>query len=141
MNAQQKNAQKLIAFFERSGVSFDGKWGYRKFTAPGYMPLSVDRLNHNDKRITFSLAHNSVQNGDVMADPDMEVILDYSSELPTLQATTFQNDYAGVFNRVYDLEHPHLRAKLQSSLDNFLTLWLSNLHEQGHVWDGQAGED
>ena len=42
---------------------------YMKFTSSGLMNLNVDNLLND----TIALAHNGKQNGDVMADPDMEI--------------------------------------------------------------------
>ena len=50
------------------------------------MPLTIERLYGN----RISVAQNYVQNGDLMADPDMEFVMDM--EAGTLSARTFQQD-------------------------------------------------
>ena len=40
---------------------------YMKFKSEGLMDLNVDNLLYNK----IALAHNGIQNGDVMADPDV----------------------------------------------------------------------
>ena len=42
---------------------------YLKFKSPGLMDLNVDKLTDD----TIALAHNGKQNGDVRADPDVQV--------------------------------------------------------------------
>jgi hypothetical protein len=60
-----------------------------KFVNSGLMPLNVDKLTSD----TIALAHNGKQNGDVMADPDMEVRI--YPDLKMAEALTFRNDYMG----------------------------------------------
>jgi hypothetical protein len=55
------------------------------------MDLNVDRLSEN----MIALAHNGIQNGDVMADPDVQVII-YSGT-KSAAGITFQNDYVGIY--------------------------------------------
>lgn len=98
---------------------------YMKFSSPGFMDLSVDKL-FND---IISLAHNGIQNGDVMADPDMQVRI-YSAN-KSAEALTFQNDYMGVFQEVYP-EPGKYRPRLKKELNQFLNDWLKNLIEQGY---------
>jgi hypothetical protein len=68
---------------------------YMKFTSPGLMNLSVDKLSID----TIALAHNGIQNGDVMADPDVEVRINREGHMA--EALTFQNDYLGIYQEVY----------------------------------------
>ena len=57
------------------------------------MDLNVDVLSKN----RFSLAHNYIQNGDVMSDPDMEIEVNF--EMQTAEASAYQ-DYYG-YQAVY----------------------------------------
>ena len=66
---------------------------YMKFISSGLMPLNVDKLTYD----TIALAHNGKQNGDVMADPDMEVRI--YPEMKMAEALTFRNDYMGDLSR------------------------------------------
>lgn len=96
---------------------------YMKFEAPGLMDLHVDRL-FND---IISLAHNGLQNGDVMADPDMQIKIYQASK--SAEALTFQNDYMGIYQEVYP-EPGKFYPKLKRELNQFLNDWLTNLIEQ-----------
>lgn len=131
---EYSNAALFRRLLDRSGLTVDTKRDFIRMKAPGYMDLCIDRLmKTSDGNIRFSLAHNGRQNGDLMADPDMEVIW-VPGPIPALQAQTFQNDFAGVYQNI---EHPRVnREHLARSLNSFLNLWLRNLLEQGHFWDG-----
>jgi uncharacterized protein YqiB (DUF1249 family) len=95
---------------------------YMKFQAPGLMDLNVDNLLNN----TIALAHNGIQNGDVMADPDMEVRI--YPEQKMAEALTFQNSYLGIYQEVYP-EAGKYYPKLKKELNEFLSDWLKTMIE------------
>ena len=55
---------KQIGIIDANGVM---QHSYFKFTCDGLMDLNVDNLLQN----RIAIAHNSILNGDVMADPDV----------------------------------------------------------------------
>ncbi len=81
-----------------------------------FMPLSVDRIDEN----RVSLAHNGIQNGDLMADPDMEFIILGGRAYPV----TFQNDYMGIYQQAED------DAGTQADMVAFANTWMLNLAEE-----------
>lgn len=89
--------------------------------APGYMDLVIERLD----RRRISMTHYGKQNGDLMADPDMEV--EIAPDRSGIRALTYQNDYAGVFQSIKDESNP----VLERELTEFLADWLKNLEDQG----------
>jgi uncharacterized protein YqiB (DUF1249 family) len=95
---------------------------YLKFQAPGLMDLHVDKLTEN----TISLAHNGKQNGDVMADPDMELRINTEGHMA--EALSYQNDYMGVYQVVYP-EPRKYYPRLKKELNEFLNDWLKNMLE------------
>jgi uncharacterized protein YqiB (DUF1249 family) len=99
---------------------------YMKFTSPGLMDLNVDRLTSD----TIALAHNGKQNGDVMADPDVEVRINREGRMA--EALTFQNDYLGIYQEVYP-EPGKYHPKLKKELNEFLNEWLQNMIDSGYV--------
>jgi len=103
---------------------------YKKYKNPPYMDLSVDILNIKDEdgNKTIAMAHNYIQNGDVMADPNMEVKI--FPELKMAEALTYQQDGLGIFQRVYPGEG-RVDIKLKKELNQFLSHWLTNLKTQG----------
>lgn len=113
--------QKLGILDEKGAMAGE----YMRFSSPRLMDLHVDKL-FND---IISLAHNGIQNGDVMADPDMQVKIYPGSK--SAEALTFQNDYLGIFQEVYP-ELGKYRPKLKRELNQFLNDWLKNIIEQGY---------
>ena len=95
---------------------------YMKFVSSGLMPLNVDKLTSD----TIALAHNGKQNGDVMADPDVEVKI--YPEMKMAEALTFRNDYLGIYQEVYP-EPGKYYPKLKKELNAFLNDWLRNMTE------------
>lgn len=96
---------------------------YTKLTADGYMDLHVDILSRGNDTTRIAIAHNYIQNGDVIPDPDMELLVNFKKQ--TVEAKTYQNMY--IYSDVQDGDDA-----LQVELNNFLDMWLDNLIEQGH---------
>jgi uncharacterized protein YqiB (DUF1249 family) len=95
---------------------------YMKFVSEGLMDLNVDNLLNN----RIALAHNGLQNGDVMSDPDVEVKIYPDQKMA--EALTFQNDYLGIYQEVHP-EPGKYYPKLKKDLNDFLDEWLSNMIE------------
>ncbi|MCK5129074.1 MAG: N-6 DNA methylase [Clostridiales bacterium] len=104
----------------------DKRYSYSKLQSDGFMDLSIEWIGENK----LAMSHYGKQNGDLMADPDMTMIIDF--EKKTLMPATFQNDYVGVYQEVY-LENNQWRPKLSKELTSFLSTWLKNIEHQGHV--------
>jgi len=100
---------------------------YLRFEAgEAFMPLSVDVLFRQGNRLRIAMAHNFEMNGDLVPDPDMELLVDCDAR--TLEALTFQDQ------RVYHEVCPEpgiVRQDLRESLNSFLSRWLSNIRNQG----------
>jgi uncharacterized protein YqiB (DUF1249 family) len=99
---------------------------YMKFESDGFMPLSVDNLYSEKDYQVIPLAHNGIQNGDIMADPDMEVKIYPARKIA--EALTFQNDYVGVYQEVYPEPGKYV-PKLKKELNDFLNDWLKRMIE------------
>ena len=97
---------------------------HSKLTADGYMDLHLDILSRANDTARIAIAHNHIHNGDVIPDPDMELIVDFREQ--TVNAKSYQNLY--VYSVVEEEDDP----KLQQELNEFLDMWLDNLIEQGH---------
>ena len=117
--------------------------GYAKLKAEGFMDLNIDVLNYKEEghKGTFriSMAHNFVQNGDLMADPDMEIRLYHGHQMA--EALTYQQDSLGIYQEVYTTRDrkPAYSPRLKRDLNNFLEQWLKNIKAQGHkVVDEEA---
>ena len=79
----------------------------------------------------YSIAHYGEQNGDLMADPDMEIAVNDGEG--RIIPRTFQNDYMGLFQQVFREQDGHkvYSPGLLRDLDTFLWQWLQNIEEQG----------
>ena len=103
---------------------------HAKFKASPYMDLSVERLYTNpDGSYVIAMAHYGVQNGDLMADPDMEIRV--IPDMKMAEALTWRNDYVGKTSVVYP-EPGKVYPKIKADLNKFLAIWLKNIAEQGH---------
>lgn len=98
-----------------------------KYRFPPFMDLNVDILSREPDKIRIALAHNFIQEGDVMADPDMEIMI--YPKLECAEALTYQLDSLGIYQEVYDGDNPNM--KLKKELNDFLLIWLKNLSQQG----------
>ena len=98
--------------------------GYLRLKSGGYMDLSIDRLGPD----RIAMAHNFIQNDDLMADPDMEILIDMPSRMAF--GMTYQLDSLGVYQNVVD-GAGHINADLRLELSSFLQKWLKNMEEQG----------
>jgi len=106
---------------------------HRRYEAPGYMPLVVERLYEDGAATVYSLTHYGEQNGDAMRDPDMELKIDHAAG--TVEPLTFRNDYMGIFDQVYITRNGQklYSPRLRTDLDSFLWQWLKNIQDQGFL--------
>jgi len=96
---------------------------YLKMECVGLMDLHGDKLRHENGTTLISLAHNGIQNGDVMADPDMEVVID--ENIQEAYANRFQNDYVGIVTVNNTPEN-------ERSMNEFLVTWLDNIKKSNY---------
>jgi len=106
--------------------------GHRKVVNEPYMPLAMDVLADTEYGRVISIAHNHIQNGDVMADPDMQLLISFKKQ--TAQAMTFQNDGMGIYQECLFIDDEGklmVRLNLLKSLNRLLDTWSKNLIDQG----------
>lgn len=103
-----------------------------KLKSDSFMDLNLDMLYEEDGKYTIAMAHNYIQNGDVMADPDMEIRIIPGMKMA--EALSFRQDGSIPINQhVYEevdgktMIYPRLKKELNS----FLSGWLLNLKNQG----------
>jgi hypothetical protein len=119
-------------------------WQSLIFKAPGFQDLHVERLNKSMSFLgrlgfTISLAHYGESNGDLMADPDMELWVCHAGDggPPVVMPLTFKQDYRGHF-REFATYSPAcntitgISVNQVRSATEFLHLWLINIRDQGH---------
>jgi hypothetical protein len=96
---------------------------YLKIENEPFMALSIDRTGYG----RFAIAHNFIQNGDVMADPDMEIQLRPEGYV----ALHFQQDSTGTFWPSFNNDGTPTRYMKDNQ--DFLKKWCANLVRQGFI--------
>ena len=102
------------------------KAGKSKLHSDAMMDLNLDILSRKDHLIRIALSHYYKENGDMIADPDMEIIV--NTKLMTANAMTYQDSM--IFQSA---EHDgNINQALVNELNVFLDQWLQNCIDQGH---------
>ena len=104
-----------------------------KSKSGAYMDLNFDYLFGDDDKAVVALSHYYRVNGDPVADPDMEIEIDFENQ--SVRARTYQDTWT--FNDVREIK-TSAAEKVAMSLDRFLSTWLRNLKNQGHKIDETA---
>lgn len=101
----------------------DAHDGHARFTSGELMPLVVENLGYTVHGGTvYAVTHYGEQNGDLMRDPDMT--LSVNRKAGTVDPLSFQNDYMGMYQEVYDMSRGTYKPQLRTDLDSFLWQWL-----------------
>ena len=99
-----------------------GESEYMRFAAGEFMmPFSIEMIEDN----MIAMSHYYEQNGDMMADPDMEFLLDREQEI--LSARSFQQDNMGIYQKVETIGSEVLDSELENELNSFTNQWLNNI--------------
>lgn len=91
---------------------------YLKYASKGMLDLNIEKIY--DDRIAMS--HYYEQNGDLMADPDIEISVDKENKL--LIPKAYQLDTLGIYQD--EISNP----KLGDELNKFLPTWIQNIKDQ-----------
>lgn len=132
------NYKALYPFIE----AVDSAGGSAHFKADGFMDLVIENLERcewflGERMDVYSISHYGEQNGDLMADPDMEFGVVSDGERMRVIPMTFQNDYMAFYQQVFHNTPDGwvYSEKLLHELDDFLYDWLKNIKEQGFYDD------
>lgn len=98
----------------------------------GFMPLTIEQVGDN----FIAISHYYEQNGDAMADPDME--FSYDNDRKTLQARTYQQDALQRYDEVYGDDG--YNEELEEELNLFAHEWFQTIEKQGYVPVQEAAE-
>ena len=101
-------------------------------TGAGFMPLTIEQVGDN----FIAISHYYEQNGDAMADPDMEFA--YDNDRKTLQARTYQQDALQRYDEVYGDDG--YNEELEEELNLFAHEWFQTIEKQGYVPVQEAAE-
>ena len=124
MNTQKEIYKRLIRVIPNLySIKESGK-----SEVSGFMYFNLDILQRYGDEMRIAISHYyKHQSGDMIPDPDMEILVNRKTE--TVEALTYQDIYS--YQEVY-AENGACNESLQHSLNEFLLMWLNNLHEQGH---------
>ena len=132
------NYKALYPFIE----AVDCAGGSAHFKAEGFMDFVVENLDRcewflGERMDVYSISHYGEQNGDLMADPDMEIGIISDGKAMRVIPLTFQNDYMGMYQRVFNNTPDGwvYSKQLLTELDSFLYEWLKNIEAQGFYDD------
>lgn len=113
----------------------------RVYNSDCYMPVVVEILNrkHNDKLGMLehvSIAHYGEQNGDLMADPEMEFLLwtPEGNDDAYVFPMSFRNDYVGYYDLGLEINDELVPTKFSkekvAEYIDFCDMWMNNIREQ-----------
>lgn len=132
------NYKALYPFIE----AVDCAGGSAHFKAEGFMDLVIENLERcewflGERMDVYSISHYGVQNGDLMADPDMEIGVISDGKAMRVIPLTFRNDYMGINQEVFTTTPNGMgySPRLLTDLDDFLHDWLKNIEAQGFYDD------
>lgn len=98
----------------------------------GFMPLTIEQIGDN----FIAISHYYEQNGEAIADPDMEFV--YNNDSKTLQARTYQQDALQRYDEVYGDDG--YNEQLEEELNLFAHQWFQTIEKQGYVPVQEAAE-
>lgn len=127
LNKNAVNSFKMI-------IARLSKSNYQKFESQAYMPLSIEFLYNTDLGKVYSFAQTSVQNGDLMYDPEITYLIneDQSKIIPL----TFTNHYQGIYQEVFDLSEKKFSPQGVKDLVEFSNQWIPTLVKQYDIKKG-----
>ena len=135
LNARAKlSIQKLYeAMYDSRYMIEEGIYA-RIDNNPAYMPVVVEKVgNLPGYGEIISIAHYSKQNGDPMADPDMEFVIVGGDYYPI----SYRNDYLCCQQDFFTLDNEGKPEKinkiLQEHLTTFANHWLGNIAYQQNL--------
>ena len=129
----EMNYERLLPYIT---LMKEKKFRYLKVRNGLYMDLNIDLLEEGEEVSVYAIAHNYIQEWDVMADPDMQIKVWWKSS--QVEALTFQQDAVGLYQEVYP-EPGKVCPRVKKELNSFLGKWLRNLKDQGFINALEAG--
>lgn len=113
----------ITAIAARHGLNLAEPGSHLRLTLPGYMPLVIEvvGLNH------LSIAHYYEQHGDLIADPDLEIVIADGQWIPTAITQMGVYDQGVIPTETGVTVYP----ARQAAIAEFAAFWADNLDAQG----------
>lgn len=107
-----------------------GKEVYGKSTRTGFMDFNLELIHQDKTGHYLAISHYYEENGDMVADPDMVVLVNLKNQ--TVIPLSYQDRYK--YKTTYDdIYHRKLiNVKELKAQSSFLGFWFGNLKNQGH---------
>lgn len=116
-----------------------GKEVYGKSKRTGFMDFNLELIHQDKTGYYLAISHYYKENGDMIADPDMVVLVNLKHQ--TVIPLSYQDRYK--YKTTYDdIYHRKLiNVKELKAQSSFLSFWLGNLKKQGHKikWEDPDG--
>lgn len=107
-----------------------GKEVYGKSKRTGYMDFNLELIHQDKTGYYLALSHYYKENGDMIADPDMVVLVNLKNETVIPLSYQDRQKYKITYDDIY--HRKLLNVKELKAQSSFLSFWLSNLKKQGH---------
>ena len=132
MKYLSKEATKVM---DKLTEGLDEENGYRKIdNSDTYMAVNVDRVAEMDAGVIFAVAHNFIQEGDVMAGPDMGFLKATDPHGTNLYFPThYQLDSLSLYQEGAVFEDGKLKGiyrRMQAEHTTFANMWMKNIKVQ-----------
>lgn len=119
---KDKESENFKLLQKIAPLIISGESNYMKFVAGEHMmPLTIEMIDEN----RIAMSHYFELNGDMMADPDMEFVIDIDNE--TLSARTYQQDSLAIYQKVEVSDNFVEDTDLEDELNAFANQWLHNI--------------
>lgn len=146
MRPLNKKATKVMNRLVRDlGSKEEDKTAAKFDRTTGYMPVCVERIGSLGKEDIFSVAHYFVQNGDMMADPDMEFM---RTQKGAFYPMSYKLDSMGIYWVSIEVEEGavagwsvSVNKKMQDEQADFANGWMENIAEQQDIFNSKLDEE
>ena len=113
---------------------------FKTYQCSPYMDLVIENIGYwrdllGRSNQVVSMAHYFVQNGDLMADPDLTLGVNYQRR--EAYPLSYKCDGMGVYQDVFD-EDDQLVAELEDEIGGLIKTFASNIKKQGHLAQGAS---
>ncbi|MEX1029740.1 MAG: hypothetical protein WDZ91_06805 [Paenibacillaceae bacterium] len=103
-----------------------GEHQHLKIENMGFMPLSIECIGLN----RIAMAHNYIMNGDVVPDPDMEILIHPGTFMA--ESLTYQDAF-GYLEVYANGERTKYYPDRKTKLNSFLDIWTKNIRDQSFI--------
>ncbi|MBN2433946.1 MAG: hypothetical protein JXK07_01620 [Spirochaetes bacterium] len=102
---------------------------YVRYKRPGMKDLHLNKMRDDGKILHFSISHYDLDGGSLKADPDMEIIADWSKGI--VKPLTYHDDFNETYKEID--ESTMSNHDLVNELSHFLDNWLTKIGESQYV--------